>query len=67
MVVSAAFLRLQPASWLFQRHIYADLHRRQQLAMDGKTLKNAIDEAGHQTHIMSVIGHQSGICHAQKK
>jgi hypothetical protein len=30
MVVSAAFLRLQPASWLFQRHIYADLHRRQQ-------------------------------------
>lgn len=37
------------------------------LAMDGKTMKNAIDEAGHQTHIMSVIGHESKICHAQKK
>ncbi len=37
------------------------------LAMDGKTMKNAVDEAGHQTHIMSVIGHQSRICHAQKK
>ncbi len=37
------------------------------LAMDGKTLKNAIDERGCQTHIMSVVGHSSKICHAQKK
>ncbi|QKE40412.1 MAG: DUF4338 domain-containing protein [Ferrovum myxofaciens] len=37
------------------------------LALDGKTMKNAIDEAGHQAHIMSVVGHQSKICHAQKK
>jgi hypothetical protein len=37
------------------------------LAMDGKTMKNAIDEAGHHTHIMSVVGHDSKICHAQKK
>jgi hypothetical protein len=37
------------------------------LAIDGKTMKNAIDEAGHQTHIMSVVGHDSKICHAQKK
>jgi GNAT superfamily N-acetyltransferase len=37
------------------------------LALDGKTMKNAIDEAGHQTHIMSVVGHESKICHAQKK
>lgn len=37
------------------------------LAMDGKTMKNAIDEAGHQTHIMSVIGHESKRCHTQKK
>lgn len=37
------------------------------LAMDGKTMKNAIDDAGNQTHIMSVIGHQSSICHTQKK
>jgi hypothetical protein len=37
------------------------------LAIDGKTMKNAIDEAGHQAHIMSVVGHESKICHAQKK
>jgi hypothetical protein len=37
------------------------------LAIDGKTMKNALDEAGHQTHIMSVVGHDSKTCHAQKK
>ena len=37
------------------------------LAIDGKTMKNAIDEAGHQTHIMSVVGHDSKSCHAPKK
>lgn len=37
------------------------------LAIDGKTMKNAIDEAGHQAHIMSVVGHESKRCHAQKK
>jgi hypothetical protein len=29
------------------------------LAIDGKTMCNAIDEQGHQTHIMSTIGHQT--------
>ena len=37
------------------------------MAFDGKTMKNAIDEAGQQAHIMSVVGHESKICHAQKK
>jgi hypothetical protein len=37
------------------------------LAIDGKTMKNALDQAGHQTHIMSVVGHDSKTCHAQKK
>jgi hypothetical protein len=37
------------------------------LAMDGKTMKNAIDAAGEQTHIMSVVGHDSKTCHTQKK
>ena len=37
------------------------------LAIDGKTMKNAIDCAGHQTHIMSVVGHDSKRCHTQKK
>jgi len=37
------------------------------LAIDGKTMCNAIDDQGHQTHIMSVIGHQTKICYTQKK
>jgi Domain of unknown function (DUF4338)/DDE_Tnp_1-associated len=39
----------------------------QALALDGKTMKNAIDEAAQQTHIMSVVGHDSARCYAQKK
>jgi len=37
------------------------------LAIDGKTMCNAIDDQGRQTHIMSVIGHESGQCYTQKK
>ena len=37
------------------------------LAIDGKTMCNAIDESGRQTHIMSVIGHRSAQCYTQKK
>ena len=39
----------------------------QSLAMDGKTMRNAIDEEGRQTHIMSAVGHQSKACYTQKK
>ncbi len=37
------------------------------LAIDGKTMCNAIDEAERQTHILGVVGHESGTCHTQKK
>lgn len=37
------------------------------LAVDGKTMRNAKDEQGRQTHIMSVLGHETGACHTQKK
>lgn len=37
------------------------------LAIDGKTMCNAIDEKGNQVHIMSVVGHDTKTCHAQKK
>ena len=37
------------------------------LAIDGKTMCNAIDEQGRQSHIMSVIGHHSVACYTQKK
>jgi hypothetical protein len=37
------------------------------LAIDGKTMCNAIDDDGRQAHIMSVIGHKSAQCYTQKK
>jgi hypothetical protein len=37
------------------------------LAIDGKTMCNAIDAEGHRIHILSAIGHQSKICYTQKK
>lgn len=37
------------------------------LAIDGKTMCNAIDAHGHQTHVMSVVGHHTKICYTQKK
>ncbi len=37
------------------------------LAIDGKTMCNAIDDQGYQTHVLSVVGHQTKICYTQKK
>jgi hypothetical protein len=37
------------------------------LAIDGKTLCNALDKDGQQTHILGVVGHQTKICYTQKK
>jgi hypothetical protein len=37
------------------------------LAIDGKTMRNAIDPDGNQAHIMSVVGHESNNCYTQKK
>ncbi len=37
------------------------------LAIDDKTMCNAIDENGRQTQIMSVIGHTTKNCYTQKK
>lgn len=46
-----------------QTHGQAD----ESLAIDGKTMCNARDHEGRRTHILSVVGHQSHICYAQKK
>jgi len=37
------------------------------LAIDGKTMCNAIDDQGYQAHIISAVGHQTKGCYAQKK
>jgi hypothetical protein len=39
----------------------------QSLALDGKTMCNALDENGQRVHLMSVIGHQSKACYTPKK
>jgi hypothetical protein len=38
-------------------------HHDESLAIDGKTMCNAIDDQGHQTHILSLVGHQSNHCY----
>lgn len=42
-------------------------HDDESLAIDGKTMCNAIDDEGQRTHILSLVGHQSKNCYAQKK
>ena len=37
------------------------------LAIDGKVMRNAIDQDGNKAHIMSVVGHESKSCYTQKK
>ena len=37
------------------------------LALDGKTMGNALDADGAQTPILGVVGHQTQRCHTQKK
>ena len=37
------------------------------LSIDGKTMCNAVDKEGKQTHMLSVVGHQSNICRTKKK
>ena len=37
------------------------------LALDGKTMCNALDDQGRRTHIMSVVGHHTKTCYTQKK
>jgi hypothetical protein len=44
---------------------YAD--QDQSLAIDGKTMCNALDEDGRQAHILSVVGHQTQNCYTQQK
>ncbi|VAW48761.1 hypothetical protein MNBD_GAMMA03-288 [hydrothermal vent metagenome] len=68
-VIRSALIKVEPAqldkalfNWNAQ---YAELD--ESLAIDGKTMCNAIDDEGRQTHIMSAVGHQSGRCYTQKK
>lgn len=62
-------IRVEPAALdqALKRHnaVYAEAD--EALVIDGKTLCNAIDDDGRQTHVMSVVGHASRTTFAQKK
>jgi hypothetical protein len=68
-VIRDCMIRIQPGALDLALNTWNQVWGAQDeaLAMDGKTMKNAIDDAGHQTHIMSVVGHESKQCYAQKK
>lgn len=57
-------VELDQSLQLWNQHYGSD---DQSLAIDGKTMCNAVDDEGRQTHIMSAIGHQSSQCYTQKK
>jgi len=68
-VIRDVLVRVDPAELdrAFRRwnEVYGE--QDESLAIDGKTMCNAIDSDGYQTHIMSAVGHASNICHTQKK
>jgi hypothetical protein len=67
-IIRDVLIRVDPAHLdrALQRWNEAYGKEDESLAIDGKTMCNAIDEHG-QTHVMSVVGHQSKTCYTQKK
>ena len=68
-VLRDVLIRVEPAHLdrALQRWNKAYAGQDESLAIDGKTLCNALDDQGHQTHVMSVVGHQTQTCYTQKK
>ena len=68
-IIRDCLIRVEPVhlDHALQRWNHAYAQDDQSLAIDGKTMCNAIDDQGYQTHIMSVVGHQSSTCYTQKK
>jgi len=68
-IIRDVLVRVDPGhlDYALQRwnQIYAQ--QDESLAIDGKTMCNAIDDQGYQTHIMSAVGHQTKTCYTQKK
>jgi hypothetical protein len=68
-ILRDVLIRVDPAHLDRALQRWNEVHARQDetLAIDGKTLCNALDAQGHPTHVMSVVGHQSQICYTPKK
>ena len=68
-IIRDVLIRVDPAHLNRALQRWNETYARQDesLAIDGKTMCNAMDEQGHQTHILSVVGHQTKHCYTQKK
>ncbi|MFC1837032.1 Druantia anti-phage system protein DruA [Thermodesulfobacteriota bacterium] len=68
-IIRDVLIRVDPVhlDHALQRWSQAYGQQDESLAIDGKTMCNAVDDQGYQTHIMSAIGHQSKTCYTQKK
>jgi len=68
-IIRDVLIRVDPVHLdrAMQRWNQAYAQQDESLAIDGKTMCNAIDDQGYQTHIMSAVGHQSKTCYTQKK
>jgi len=68
-IIRDVLIRVNPVCLdrALQRWNQASGQQDESLAIDGKTMCNAIDDQGYQTHIMSAIGHQTKTCYTQKK
>ena len=62
-IIRDVLMRIDPLSLDRALQRWNEIHAEQDesLAIDGKTMCNAIDEQGHRTHIMSVVGHQMDV------
>jgi hypothetical protein len=68
-IIRDVLIRVDPVHLdrALQRWNQAYAQQDETLAIDGKTMRNAIDDQGRQSHIMSAIGHQTKGCYTQKK
>lgn len=68
-IIRDVMIRVEPTELdrSLQRWNQAHAQQDSTLAIDGKTMCNALDSNDHQTHVMSVVGHHSKICYTQKK
>lgn len=68
-VIRDVMIRVHPADLdqALQRYNQAFAQQDSTLAIDGKTMCNALDQNDHQTHVMSVVGHHTKTCYTQKK
>ncbi len=68
-IIRDCLIRIDPTQLdlALQRWNQAYTQHDESLAIDGKTMCNALDDQGRRTHILSVVGHQSKTCYTQKK